>query len=233
MSDIPEHASEKVLVSRFALDGERWRIEAEDALVRMGEKAVDVLVGALGHANPQVRFHSVRALARLRVRRSVPALVGRLADGENNHAVAIAAEKALVDFGADAVGALLDVARSGPEGVRPRAVRALGRIPGAPVDAFRELARSADWTVRAQAYAALAQRAGDGAVPDLIAALSDAEDWVRRFAAEALVGLRRAEGKPILQAVLANPDEELNQHAWAENLLDRLEELERTGDLAK
>jgi HEAT repeat protein len=233
MSDIPEHASARVLVSRLALDGERWRHEAEDALVQMGDKAVEVLLGALGHANPMVRFHAVRALCRLRAKRAIPVLVQRLGDTENHNAVAIAAEKALVDFGTEAILSLLEVAKSGPEGVRPRAVRALGRIQGAPSEVFRELTRSPDWTVRAQAYAALARTAGDAAVPDLIAALSDPEDWVRRAAAEALVDLRRAEGKALLQAVLDNPDEEFNQHVWAENLLDRLEELERTGNLVK
>ena len=232
MNEVPGHVSEKVLVSRLALPEERWRVDAENALVQMGEKAVDVLIGALGHANPHVRFHAVRALSRLGARRALTPLVERLSDRDNNHAVAIAAERALVELGADAVPALLDVAKNGKDDVRPRAVRALGRIPSAPAEAFRELSRSPDWTVRAQAVAALAKRAGDAAVPDLIAALKDQEDWVGRAAAEALVDLRHAEGKPLLQRVLDDPDEEFNQHVWAENLLDRLEELERTGDLA-
>lgn len=232
MADVPEHVSEKVLVSRLALPEERWRVEAENALVQMGDKAVDVLIGALAHANTQVRFHAVRALSRLGARRALRSLVERLGDADNNHAVAIAAEHALIAFGAEAVAPLLDVAKNGREDVRARAVRALGRIAGAPAEAFRELTRSSDWTVRTQAITALGKRAGEAAVPDLIAALKDPEDWVRRAAAEALVDLRHAGGKPLLQAVIDNPDEEFNQHVWAENLLDRLEELERTGDLA-
>jgi HEAT repeat protein len=227
-----EH-SEKVLISRLALESERWRLAAENELVQMGAKAVDMLVGALRHANPQVRFHAVRALARVQDPKAIPALAAVLGDGENNHAVAIAAEKALVSFGDGAAAALLEAAKSGPETVRPRAVRALGLIANAPAPAFRELTQSPDWTVRAQAYAALAKRAADSAVTDLVRGLADPEDWVRRAVAEALVDLRRAEGRAVIQAVLDNPDEEFNQHVWAENLLDRLEELERTGDIAR
>ncbi len=233
MSEIPEGVSGKVLVSRLALPQERWRTEAEDALVALGESAVDVLLGALHHAEAQVRFHAARALGRIRASRAIGPLAHCLGDAENRSAVAIQAEKALVELGVAAVPALLDLARGGAQGVRPRAVRALGKIPGAPVDALRELLRSPDWTVRAQAVEALARRDPEESIADVLSALSDAEEWVRRAAAEALVNLRRAEGRGILSKVLADPDEELSQKVWAEDLLERLEEYERLGELKR
>lgn len=231
MAEIPEHASAKVLLSRFALEQEKWRVEAEDALVALGDTVVDLLIGALGHARPEVRYHAVRALARLRCARAVPTIAAHLGDTENRGAVAIAAEKALVDLGAPAVEALLAAARDGAEAVRPRAVRALGRIAATPVEALRTLCASPQWTVRAQALAALARRAGEAAVPTLVAAIGDAEDWVRRSAAEALVDLRHPAGRPLLERILGDRDEEFDQHVWAQNLLDRLDEYERVGEL--
>jgi HEAT repeat protein len=95
---------------------------------------------------------------------------------------------------------------------------------------LRPSLRDIDPAVRTQAVTAAGALGGESAVPDLIAALSDASDWVRNAAAEALVDLKRASGRDLLRKVAAE-DEDMYTRHWAEELLDRIEELERTGEL--
>ena len=167
MEDTSSHPM--VLISRLALDDIRWRTDAEDRLVQLGEPAIEPLIGALKNVNPTVRYHAVRALTRFAERghhaRLLPHLVERLADTDNNSAVAIVAEKVLVHLGKTAVPALLgastDPARS--QAVRARAVRALGKISrGVPIESVRPLLKDLDPAVRAQAATTVGTLAADG-----------------------------------------------------------------------
>jgi len=131
MSDPAGQVKPEVLVSRLASDNEQWRLEAEARLIALGGPAVHLLVGAVRHASPAVRMHAVHALAMIGDARGIAAVVGALGDAENLGAVAIAAEKALVEWGAAVKPELLRAARAGPVAVRARAIRALGKIRGA------------------------------------------------------------------------------------------------------
>src|SRR6266849_5369193 len=113
-----EQVRPEVLISRLTSENQAWRADAEARLVSLGEAAVDPLIAALRHANPAVRIHAVHALARLRSPRAIAPVIGALSETENTGAVAIAAEKALVEWGQPVKSALLDAAKAGPEAVR-------------------------------------------------------------------------------------------------------------------
>jgi len=228
-----EQVKPEVLVSRLASDHEPWRLEAEARLVALGAGVVELLAGAVRHASPAVRLHAVHALARIGDARGIPAVVGALGDRENLGAVAIAAEKALVAWGEAVKPELLGAARSGPLPVRARAIRALGKIGGADLEAeLAAMLQAPEPAVRAQAAAALGEVAGERAVERLAPLLEDPDRWVRHGAAEALVHLRSALGEKVLEAARDDPEERgTHVQLWAEELLDQISELRRTGQL--
>ncbi|MFZ5469202.1 MAG: HEAT repeat domain-containing protein [Myxococcota bacterium] len=221
----------EVLIARLTSNNEAWRVEAESRLLSLGEAAVEPLLKAMQHANPAVRLHAVHALTHLRDARAVPVVISALADSENLNAVAIAAEKALVEWGEPVKTELLVFATSGPTSARPRAVRALGKIGGEELAA--PLAKMIDDEapgVRLQAAVALATVAGQQAVEPIAKLLDDPDKWVRYGVAEALVKLGSARGEEVLRAAAADPEEQ-GQHTqfWAQNLLEEIEELRRAG----
>src|SRR5215831_14197889 len=200
-----EQIRPEVLISRLTSPNESWRVDAEARLVSLGETAVPALIGALRHANPAVRLHAAYALGRIGNAAAIPAMISALEDTENNAAVAIAAEKALISWGEDVKGGLLRAALQGPPHVRPRAVRA-------------------------QAASALGQIAGARAVEAISPLLDDRDKWVRYEVAEALVHLGSVRGKSVLEQAREDPEEEGSYlRRWADELLDEIEELKRTG----
>lgn len=231
MSDPAEPVKPEVLVSRLASDHEPWRLEAEARLIALGASAVELLVGAVRHASPAVRLHAVHALARIGDSRGIDAVVGALGDAENLGAVAIAAEKALVEWGAAVKPDLLRAARSGPLPVRARAIRALGKIGGADLEPELEaMLREPEPAVRGQAAAALGQVAGERAVERIAPLLEDADKWVRYGVAESLVRLGSVRGEKVLEAARDDAEERgTHVQLWAEELLDQIGELRRTG----
>ncbi len=221
----------EVLISRLTSSNETWRVEAESRLIAMGEEAVAPLIAAMHHANPAVRVHAVHALARIGAPRGIPAVLEALAETENLNAVAIAAEKALVAWGEPVKPALIELAVNGPDAVRPRALRALGRIGGAELQGpLSPLLRDRHPAVRTQAAAALASALGEAAIGLIAPLLQDHDKWVRYGVAEALIGVGSTQGEKVLQEAQADPEEQ-GQHTqfWAEDLLDQIEELRRTG----
>jgi HEAT repeat protein len=210
-----------VIISRLTSDKLAWRDECTALLVARGAEAVPALLGALKHASPLVRYHASEALGAIGDDRAIPDLVERLGDFEENRgSVALGAERALLRFGERAVPHLLAAANGGPESVRSRAIRLLGRIrTGVPVEDLRGHLRNGSENVRVQAASALYRVAQAGAIPDLLGAISDPSRYVRCAAAEALAELGRKEARPVLEEVLANP-EDLNEEVWAEDLLD-------------
>ncbi|HVE85236.1 MAG TPA: HEAT repeat domain-containing protein [Myxococcales bacterium] len=231
MSENAEAVKPEVLVSRLASEHEPWRLEAEARLIALGGAAVELLVGAVRHANPAVRLHAVHALARIGDPRGIPAVVGTLGDAENLGAVAIAAEKALVEWGAAVKPELLAAARSGPVAIRARAVRALGKIGGADLEPELEaMLKDPQPAIRTQAGAALGEVAGERAVEKLAPLLQDPDKWVRYGVAEALVRLGSTRGEKVLEDARDDPEEQgSHTQFWAEELLDQVAELRRTG----
>ncbi|HUB06518.1 MAG TPA: HEAT repeat domain-containing protein [Myxococcales bacterium] len=211
------------IISRLTSDNREWRDQCTALLVQRGAEAVPALLGAMRHASPLVRYHATAALGAIGDARAIPALVEALADLEENRGgVAAGAEVALAKFGPAAVPLLLTAAEQGADTVRTRAVRLLGRIQSAvPDEVLRRLLHDGSENVRIQAATALWQVAGARAVDDLIGAAKDDSRWVRCAAAEALANLRRPEARPILEAVLADP-EDFHEARWAEELLELL-----------
>src|SRR5258708_17456770 len=160
-----EEVAPEVCISRLTEENRAGRADAEARLVSLGEAAVDPLIAALRHANPAVRVHAVHALARLRSPRAIAPVIGALSETENTGAVAIASEKALVEWGQPVKSALLDAAQAGPQAVRARALPALGRIGGEDLDpALRPLLGDPLASIRGQAAAALGTAIGERAL---------------------------------------------------------------------
>jgi HEAT repeat protein len=221
----------ELLVARLSSDNEVWRVDAEARLIRLGAGAVPLLLGALGHATAAVRIHAAHALARIRDARAIAPVARLLGDGENSGAVAIAAEKALVEWGAPAVPRLLEAAQAGTDSVRSRAIRALGRIGGAVLEApLRQWLGDPSSAVRTQAAVALTRVIGAPAVDAVAPLLRDPDKWVRYEVAEALVQLGSTRGEEALREAAADPEEKgTHVQFWAEELLDQISELRRTG----
>src|SRR5215472_11307500 len=158
-------------------------------------------------------------------------MISALADTENNSAGAIAAEKALVSWGEDAKPALLKASLEGPAHVRARALRALGKIGGGDLEQpLRALIADPVPGVRTQAAAALAQVCGARAIEAIRPLLEDPDKWVRYGAAEALVQVGSARGERVLQQAREDTEEEGSYlKFWADELLEQIAELRRTG----
>jgi HEAT repeat protein len=221
----------EVLISRLTSDNEAWRVDAERHLLALGDAAVEPLMGALKHASPAVRIHAVHALGHIRAPRAIPAVVQALSETENLGAVAIAAEKALAAWGAPVKPVLVDLAQSGDESVRPRAIRTLGKIGGDNLrDVFAALLSDSSASVRTQAAAAMAAAFGEQAIEFISPLLSDPDKWVRYGVAEALVGVGSVRGELALREAREDPEEAGSYVPyWAEELLDQISELRRTG----
>jgi HEAT repeat protein len=221
----------EILISRLTSEHETWRVEAEGHLIALGAAAVEPLVAAMHHASPAVRLHAVHALGRIGDPRGLPAVVKALGDTENLGAVAIAAEKALVAWGEPARAALTEVATRGDEAVRPRALRALGKIGGTELQGvLSPMLKDPAGPVRTQAAAALLGAIGAAGVGLVAPLLEDPDRWVRLGVAEALVGVGSTRGEAVLREVNQDPEEQ-GQHLqfWSDELLDQVEELRRTG----
>jgi HEAT repeat protein len=221
----------EVLISRLTAPNESWRLDAERRLIALGSPAVDALIGALQHAYPAVRVHAAHALAQIGDPRALSPLVAALGDSENSGAGAIAAERALVAWGEAAKGHLLEAAIHGPPHLRPRAIRALGRIGGADLESMlRSLLADPAAPVRTQAAAALAAALQQDAIEQIAPLLADPDKWVRYGVAEALVQIGCIRGQPALESARDDPEEEGGYvKLWAEELLDQIGELKRTG----
>ncbi|MBI2825209.1 MAG: HEAT repeat domain-containing protein [Planctomycetia bacterium] len=94
-----------------------WGVKeaAVDALARIGQPSVPVLIDALSDADAEVRVHAARALARMgdAGKEAVPVLIARLEDPDEG--VRQAAARALGQMGpaaADAVPALIAIIKS-------------------------------------------------------------------------------------------------------------------------
>jgi HEAT repeat protein len=107
----------------------------------------------------------------------------------------------------------------------------LGRIGGEDLDpALRPLLGDPLASIRGQAAAALGTAIGERAVEVIAPLLTDPDKWVRYSVAEALVRIGSVRGRAVLEQARADVEEQGTYiRFWAEDLLDHLEELERTG----
>lgn len=166
-------------------DGKETRDYAVSALVRIGQPAVPLLIGALGAESSLVRENAARALGGIGDPRAVEPLVGAM------------------------VGALAD------DGVAYRAAEAVGRIgdPRAVEPLISALAGQ-NQTVRRLAVEVLGQIGDPRAVEPLIGALADQHPDVRRAAANALRNMAALAFMPVIDA-LADQDRNVRQSAVA------------------
>ena len=168
-----------------------------------GEALLAVLLGALGAAEPEVRWWAVGSLGNLALdpARCVPALAAVLRDGEA--VVRLAALEALERFGPDAEGAVpapLPLLRDADPDVAGRAALAAARTgggAGAVVDALASLLASPEPRLRAVAAVALGET---GNAPRPVreamaaAAVKDPDDAVRHACAWAVDRIRARHG---------------------------------------
>jgi cyclophilin family peptidyl-prolyl cis-trans isomerase/HEAT repeat protein len=151
--------------------------------------ALDALLRASSDAHAHVRINALRLLAAYRQpTRTLPVLVSRLNDEDNN--TAVVAAQALVELGPAAASALAAVARDAqrPDGVRFAALASWSRVD--PQDAgavATQWADSARWLVRLQSAAALSSMPPRQAAPTLERLARDANQLVASRALNALV----------------------------------------------
>jgi HEAT repeat protein len=162
-----------------------WQ-DAAEALARIREPAVGLLIAALADENSMVRASSADALGRLGDPQAVAPLIMTLGDGEPH--VRLRAAEALGKLGneeaRDPLAALLS---DQDEMVRVYAVRALGDlIRGSLFAPLVSALTDFSIGVRSEALRALAKSAGPAAVELLLARTADPNACVRHAAMHAL-----------------------------------------------
>ena len=215
------------VISRFSADEPQRRLEAVATLVAAGPSSLPTLLDAAQHPLVAVRVHAMQALGRLRDPLGLAVVVAALAETANHGAVAIAAERALIEWGRPACGpSVRYVALYGAESARARAVRVLShyRCPELPPLLMRLLGDPIA-TVRLQAAEGLAAMDPERARVQLPPLLDDRVDFVRWGVAEALVKLDCPLGSPVLAEALQHDE----THDWAEALLEQLADARRQG----
>ena len=160
----------------------RWSaIRIAEILTKRGEDVVDELAGAFDGLNPTGKLAALDILARLRARRAVGWLEGRLIDPEPD--VRARAAHALGAIGDPAPGpALVRALGDDAWPARAMAARALGRIRHEPaIERLCEALRDPEWWVRSNAAEAL--RALGSAGLDALRGMLDDEDTYARHQA--------------------------------------------------
>jgi HEAT repeat protein len=216
------------LIQRLSAEDLELRLKAVAQLVSLGPVATPALLEAAASSTVATRVHAVQALGKLRDPLGLAVVISALGESENRSAVAIAAERALVEWGARCLPSVSYQALHGAATARPRSVRVLGRIGGAALRPLLvRLLGDALETVRLQAAEALAAIDPDAAHLELPALLDDQTDFVRLGVAAALVTVGSELGEPVLAAAL----KEEETHQWAEHLLEQLATARREGKL--
>ncbi len=175
-------------------EGKSVRLQAADALVKVGgdaHKAMEVLAALLEDGDASIRRAAAVQVGRSadRAAPAAPALVKALGDGEDR--VVEAAVDALVQVGAVAVPALVEVLQSEKGGDRTRqgAVTAASHIAPRAIPTFLEMTEDASPRVRYIGALGLADLtpAGENLQP-ILEALAG-EDWLFRAWAARVLGL--------------------------------------------
>jgi HEAT repeat protein len=222
MSQSDEDQNIEHLISTF-LSARTWqaRVEATDALIRLGKPATIPLMDAI--SNARLGYHdlpqAVRALGRIRDERAVPLLIGILAS-DHVHAAQEAAEALGYIGDPRAILPLINTFRHHWDGEEKetittwqeasRALAAIGEVAFAPLISALQDRNS---TVRSGAIDALGQLKDTQAVDPLVRMLQD-EDWqVRSDTAEALGNIGDQQAIEPLIALLTDEDGYVRQRA--------------------
>ena len=143
------------LIKRLSDENQEIRVSAADALVKIGEPAVPMLIEVLKGQNQETRYEAVYVLGEIG-RPAMPALIEALADEEWE--VRYSANEALSRIGEPAVPALKKALANADDGVRSWAAWGLGVI-GEPaktaVPMLIQALSDEHWDVRMQAAHAL------------------------------------------------------------------------------
>jgi len=192
-----------------------WRRKSRlaDALVDIGEPAVNPLIGLLDDPSSENRAEAARALGRIAPARAAAPLIEKL--GEENLDVRFRAVEALglIRSGA-AVEPLLAVLESRERNLSRAAAVALGRIGSeAAVVPLLGLLDGPNWWDRAAAVDALGKIGSEDAVEALAARLEGEETHVRRSIAVALLRIGSPRARPALEKALQDDDREVRLFA--------------------
>jgi len=182
--------------------GVQWR--AGEALVKIGEPAVEPLMAALKDGDFDVRWRAAEALGKIGEPAVEPLIAAHKA-GDSD--VRWQAARALAMTGdARALEPLIDALKEGPS---PEVAEALGKIGDArAVEPLIAPLKDGDSDVRAEAAEALGKIGDARAVEPLIAAHKDAQEddysVLRSLAAEALAKIGDARAVPTLVDALTD-----------------------------
>jgi len=176
-----------------ALRHEDVRKEAAEALVNIGEPAVEPLIQALKDEYSDVREEAARALGRIGDKRAVEPLIQALKD---NIDVQRRAAWALRKIGEPAVEPLIQALKDEDWYVRWRAAWALDEMGWEPGDDTEKVY----YLIAKQEWSELPEL-GEPAVEPLIQALKDEYSDVRESAAEALAKIGEPAVEPLIQAL--------------------------------
>lgn len=163
---------------------------AEDALVQIGEPAVDPLIVALNSKNSHVRGSAAKALGLIGDKRAIYPLITSL--GDEIMSVRYLATNALVEIGEPAVEMLIDAFEQMGKDIRIEIADVLGEIGDTRavttlIDAFEEDTRS----IGSSCAKALGRIGDERAVESLLSVIKDENKWfVHNQVIEALGKIR-------------------------------------------
>jgi HEAT repeat protein len=180
------------------------------ALVRMGEAAIEPLIGLLADESAAVRHHAAHTLGKINDPRAVEALMSALQDSDPMVA-ARAAGSLKVIGDARAIPALAGVLGHAHRETQTAITEALEQFGAKAVPFVLKAMTDARWQVREHAADVLGQIGDAAAVPALSAALRD-DHWQVRFAAvTALAHIGGAAAKAALRGMLEDTDERVRE----------------------
>jgi len=187
--------SEKAIRSTISLIKNRkagW-VAGADALVNVGEKAVEPLIAELKSDSMNVRYEVADVLGRIGSKNAIEPLIVILKD--ENHNVRYEAAVALGKIGSrTTIGPLSVTSNDEHYFVRKKSAEALCRILSEKaVEPLMEALKDKNESVRGAAATALGNIGSEKAVGSLIEALQDKNAYVRREAALALGKIRSEE----------------------------------------
>ena len=204
------------LIERLKDEDEDVRRNAAEALVKIGEPAVEPLIKVLKDKNAKVRGDAAYALGRIGDKRAVDALIEVLRNEDDDALVRLSAAEALIRIGEPAVEPLIEALKDEDEDARSFAADALGEIGDRrAVDALVKILKDGSAEVRESAACALGKIGDEKALPhlELIWEKEESKE-VKVWVAYALFRIAKKEGTfEFLLDVLKDRDREVRWQA--------------------